>query len=205
MKWTFSIRNKLAASAILFSLCMLVLLSNYIDRHHTDKVKNAISTLYEDRLLAEEYILTMTSGICQVKEQICINGSNTQQQSGIDNALLHIYNAYNAYQKTKLTSAEKQKSDQLHAVLQKLAQHRSSSTDTKLALGNSALLLLNELSSIQLQESRAIIHSAEDLYASGKISSQFVFVLIILLLIVIQALVFASKPLMPKGQSHHNN
>ncbi len=52
MKWTYTIKNKLAASGVLFSLCLLVLFSNYIDRNHTENVKNAISTLYEDRLIA---------------------------------------------------------------------------------------------------------------------------------------------------------
>lgn len=39
---------------------MLVLFSNYLDRIHSENIKHSISTLYEDRLLVEEYILKMT-------------------------------------------------------------------------------------------------------------------------------------------------
>jgi len=59
------------------------------------------------------------------------------------------------------------------------------------------LALLNELSIIQLDESRQIMHHAEALYLSGKTSSEFVFAIIIIILIVLQALVFASKTLVP--------
>jgi hypothetical protein len=68
MKWTYSIKNKLLASVVLLALCLLVLLSNYLDRMHTRNVTNYITTLYEDRLVAEVYILKMTSTIYQIRE-----------------------------------------------------------------------------------------------------------------------------------------
>ena len=85
MKWTYSIQNKLVASSVLGLLCLLVLFSNYIDRNHTKNVKNAISTLYEDRLIAEEYILNMTSGIYQAKEVLNANIDDTIKLNNINN------------------------------------------------------------------------------------------------------------------------
>lgn len=90
MKWTYLIKNKITASAVLLTLCLLVLLSNYPDRLHTKNVANAISTLYEDRLLAEEYIFKMTTTIYQVRE-ILQTGASTDSKA---NAISKLMSAF---------------------------------------------------------------------------------------------------------------
>jgi hypothetical protein len=62
-----------------------------------------------------------------------------------------------------------------------------------LELADQALRQLNELSSIQLEESKLIMKQAEELYVSGKSASQFAFTVTIIILLVLQALVFTSK------------
>lgn len=200
MNWTYSIKNKLAASGILLLLCILVLASNYIDRNHTDNVKNAISTLYEDRLIAEEYILKMTSGVYQIREVIHSDVSSLHKVRMINNQLLTIKEANNAYQKTKFTSVEKGKADELQQVLEDFESINLNTTPIKLEVANKALNILNQLSSIQLEESKKIMDHAETLYVSGKTSSQFVFALIIIILFALQALVFTSNSLLPRNK-----
>lgn len=202
MKWTYSIQNKLAASAALFALCVLVLFSNHIDQNHTERVKNAISTLYEDRLIAEEYILKMTSGFYQVKEVLQANTDHGNRLEDCRNLIVNIKEEYNAYQKTKLTDAEKIQSDVLSGIIKELEANILENTPIQMASAHKAHVILNELSSIQLQESKQIIDHAEELYVSGKTSSQFVFAIIIVILIVLQALVFASKTL---SQNHKSD
>lgn len=197
MNWTYSIKNKLAASGILLLLCILVLASNYIDRNHTDNVKNAISTLYEDRLIAEEYILKMTSGVYQIREVIHSEANDVNKVNLTNNLLLTIKEANNAYQKTKFTSVEKGKADELQQVLEDFESINLNTTPIKLEVANKALNILNQLSSIQLEESKKIMDHAETLYVSGKTSSQFVFALIIIILFALQALVFTSNSLLP--------
>lgn len=194
MNWTYSIKNKLAASAALFSLCLLVLFSNYIDRTHTENVKKAISTLYEDRLIAEEFILKMTSGFYQIKETINSDLNYDTKINGITVLIDDIELVSNAYQKTKFTAIETRKADELLIILKEF-ESGSHTIQAKLEFANKALIILNELSAIQLDESKQIMARAEELYLSGKTSSQFVFVVIIVILIVLQALVFASKSL----------
>jgi hypothetical protein len=205
MKWTYSIKNKLAASGALFSLCLLVLFSNYIDRDHTHNVKNAISTLYEDRLIAESYILKMTGIVYQIKETL--NSKDAGANNTVNNLLLNFKKLNNAYLKTKFTEAEKSKADQLLNTMEKFESINLNFTENKLKTADSALALLNELSAIQLDESRQIMDHAEALYSEGKISSQFVFAIIIIILVVIQALVFTSNTLIPnqKTNSLHLN
>ncbi|MES2396855.1 MAG: hypothetical protein V4549_12665 [Bacteroidota bacterium] len=205
MKWTYSIKNKLAASGALLSLCLLVLFSNYIDRDHTQNVKNSISTLYEDRLIAEGYILKMTSGVYQIKEAINADMNDANKNNTINNLLLYIKEISNAYQKTKFTDVEKKKADGLLNTLRELEPPYLNNIQIKLASANSALIILNELSAIQLEESKQIMDSAETLYLSGKTSSQFVFAIIIIILLVLQALVFTSKTLIPNNKTKSPN
>ena len=197
MKWTYSIKNKLAASGVLFALCLLVLISNYIDRNHTKDVKNAISTLYEDRLIAEEYILKMTSGVYQMKEVINTDADVSSKATRIKGLLATIKETSNAYLKTKFTDAEKRKADELWVVLRDFDSIVVDNTSEKIANADKALALLNQLSAIQLEESKEIMARAEALYQSGKTSSELVFGIIIILLFALQALVFASKTLFP--------
>lgn len=205
MKWTYSIKNKFAASGALLILCLLVLFSNYIDRDHTQNVKNSISTLYEDRLIAEAYILKMTSSVYQIKEAINADMNDAVKANNINNLLLNIKEISNAYKKTKLTDVEKRKTDELLNTFLEFEPRHLNTIQMKSESANKALILLNELSAIQLEESKQIMDHAEKLYLSGKTSSQFVFAIIIIILIVLQALVFTSKTLIPNNKTKSPN
>ena len=199
MKWTYSLKNKMLASGALLFLCLLVLFSNYLDRNHTENVKKSISTLYEDRLVAEVYILKMTSCVYQIKEVQLADTNGTSKFNGIKNIHLQIREINSAYLKTKFTDVEKRKADELLSVLQEFESSNLNSTQTRLESANKALAILFELSEIQLEESKQIMDYAEKLYLSGKTSSQYVFAIIIIILFVLQALVFSSKTLITKS------
>ena len=190
----------MVASGSLLLLCLLVLVSNYIDRNHTDNVKGAISTLYEDRLVAEEYIFRMTNGIYQVREMILSDSTSYNATISINNLLLQIRAENSAYQKTKFTMAERIKADELLLILKNFDAGTFKSFDNLLQNSNQAISILNELSAIQLEESKKIMSHAETLYVTGKASSRFVFAVIIVILLVLQALVFTSKPLVQNGK-----
>jgi len=194
MKWTYSIKNKMAASGILFILCLLVLLSNYTDRDHTNNVKKSISTLYEDRLIVEDYILKMTIDIYEIKQALHSAGQHDKPAAGQIAVLLsHIDGLSSAYQKTKFTKKE---DETFVALIKTLNEFKSTSSQNKQdQLANQALGQLNELSSIQLEESKLIMKHAEDLYLSGEAISQFAFGITLIILVVLQALVFTSKTL----------
>ncbi|HCS19633.1 MAG TPA: hypothetical protein DIW47_03565 [Bacteroidetes bacterium] len=203
MKWTYSVKNKLMASAALLSLCLLVLASHFIDRNHTENVKTAIGTLYEDRLVAEVYILKMTSLFYQVKETLRVDSDETTKGLQVHALLLKIRNLSDSYQETKFTEAEKRKADELLITLDEFEASPFASNQTKLSASNEAIAILEALSVIQLEESKQIMAHAETLYQRGKTSSQFVFAVIIVILIVLQALVFASKSIIPVVKPNH--
>ncbi len=197
MKWTYLIKNKLTASAVLLTLCLLVLLSNYLDRLHTKNVTNAISTLYEDRLLAEEYIFKMTSTIYQVREVLQTGESADAKVTAISNLMNEFANAYQAYSKTKLTATEKTISTELNGYFVQLKQTFANNQYVSSVDTDKALSSLNRLSTVQLEESKLIMKNVELQYATIKASSQFAFAIGIIILLVLQAIVFTAKAVVP--------
>lgn len=197
MKWTYLIKSKLTASAVLLTLCLLVLLSNYLDRLHTKNVTNAISTLYEDRLLAEEYIFKMTTTIYQVRE-ILQTGASTDSKANTISKLMNVFaDSYETYSKTKLTSTEKTISIELNGYFTQLKQTFASKQYGPSADTDKALSSLNRLSTVQLEESKLIMKNVELQYATIKASSQFAFAIGIIILLVLQAIVFTAKAVVP--------
>lgn len=196
MKWTYSIQNKMAASGVLLLLCLLVLFSNYIDRDHSNHVKKSIRTLYEDRLLPEDYILKMTHDVYQIKEAMNAPESDRNQaHSRIASSLSDMSTLCNAYLKTKLTESESIKFTELSKMIDEYKSSHSHSIENKWEDADKALVLLNELSAIQLEESKRIMERAEILFLSGHTSFKFSTAIALIILLVLQALVFTSKTL----------
>lgn len=200
MKWTHIIKNKVLASVALLSLCLLVLASNYIDRKHTDDVKMTISTLYEDRLIAEVYILKMTRALYEIKQTVKSDAASIDKEKLINNHISAINETSDAYLKTKFTKLEKLKADEFLKILVSVQSFPLENSPLVLAQIDTSLDLLDELSAIQLAESKEIMSYAEKLYLTGKTSSDFVVALIIIILIVLQAIVFSSKTIIIKNQ-----
>jgi hypothetical protein len=197
MKWTYSIKNKIVASSVLLVLCLLVLLSHYLDKIHTESVKESITTLYEDRLIAEDYILKMTSNIYQIREALKSDMNYDLKSNTIKNLLIDFNKIYNVYFVTKLTTKEKAIAIQLIEYIKQFELAFSKNNLEMIEYTEKTLVLLNNLSDVQLDESKLIMKGAESEYSNIKSSSQFAFAVIILILLVLQALVFSSKTLKP--------
>ncbi len=149
MKWTYSIQNKLVASAALFALCVLVLFSNYVDGDHTSNVKKSISTLYEDRLIVEDYILKMTIDVYEIKQALnALDLKDEHSSHQIKTLLSEIDGLNNAYLKTKFTKNEDVKFTALLKTLNEFKSTSNPGVQAKLEITDHALLLLKELSLI---------------------------------------------------------
>lgn len=196
MRWTYSLKNKLTASIVLLALCLLVLLSNYLDRLHTENVKNSISTMYEDRLIVEEYIFKMTQNTYQIRE--ALNTATVDNDEKIVKKFTdNIKNTFDSFSKTRLTEKEKLTADELKLQISELNKILLSNNKVSLKYTDEILNTLNKLSEIQLDESKLIMKQVEDQYASIKASSEFAFAIIIVILIVLQILVFSGESLIP--------
>lgn len=197
MHWTQSIKNKLVASIILLTLCVLVLLSNYLDRIHSENIKHSISTLYEDRLLVEEYILKMTHDVYKIREHIIENKHLNKNDNTITSLSKKFHVTYIDYSKTKLTDLEKLTLNKLDLNFKEFKEALDNEQTNLLQHTNVILNTLNTLSKIQLDESLVVMKQVDSQYAVIKTSSQFVFGIVILILIVLQILVFSGKANIP--------
>lgn len=135
----------------------------------------------------------MTSDIYKVKEEINAAVLEANQSKRMDSLLLNVKAKHRAYQETKLSEVEKVKAKELASVLVAFENIHLENVQSKLEIANKSLGILDELSNIQLNESKKIMKYAESLYSSSRTSSQIVFALIIIILLVLQALVVASK------------
>jgi hypothetical protein len=206
MKWTYSIQNKLTAAAVLFALCLLVLISNYNERVHNDEVKEMISTLYQDRLMAEEYLFELTNNLYKIREELNKNdadflGKNTE----INKNIAEIESVCKAYERTKLTDNEAIKFKKFNRIIGQLQVVNNQDVVTKTQLTSEALTLLKVLSSIQVEESKSVVKQSEQQYRFSKLSSELAFAIVIILLIVIQVLVFSSKTFHISNKNIHLN
>ena len=197
MKWTFSIKNKFWASAVLLVLCILVLLSNYLDRLHTENVKSSISTMYEDRLIVEDYILKMTRNTYQIWEILHSGEDPVLDNNAITSLTADFQNTYNSYIKTKLTKTEAVTTVELINHFKAFEKIVFEDGPVTSAHTDKMLHFLKKLSIIQLEESKLIMKQVESQYAVIKASSQFAFAIIIIILIVLQILVFSGESIVP--------
>jgi hypothetical protein len=161
-------------------------------------MNETISTLYEDRLIAEVYILKMTKSLYEIKETMLGDRLNGPIQASIQNEMSHINVISDAYHKTKFTKEEAVKANQLRLALNDLQTSIKQNHTSMQYNIDQSITLLNELSGIQETESKNIMKHADHLYLTVKTSSQVAFVLVILILLVLQAIVYTSKSIMPK-------
>lgn len=197
MRWTYGIKNKLTASIVLLTLCVLVLLSNYLDRIHSENIKYSISTLYEDRLVVEEYILKMTRDVYQIRE-IILEDKHLNLENDVAAALTADFKTtYTYYNKTRLTETERATATELMAIFKTFEGEVENDSADLLNYTHQILDTLHKLSEIQLEESLLIMKDVEAQYASIKMSSQFTFGIVIVILIVLQILVFSGKSIIP--------
>jgi hypothetical protein len=196
MKWTYSLKNKLTAALLLGFVMTVILWNNLIDRSNSKEIEYSIETLYEDRLVAESIILNLSEHLHQVREQI--QGQEvlpTENQKSVNHALSEIKQLVNVFRKTRLTKQEELQFKSFEIQCRDLAafvrqkEYRKAEQHT-----TSALHSLNELSSIQLMEAKSVMKSSKILFSEARLSSMFEIAMIVIVGLIIQALVFASKP-----------
>ncbi len=197
MKWAYGIRNKLAASGVLLGLCLLVLLNNYLERSYAQNVKDSISTLYKDRLIAEDYILKMTRNVYEIRQILGSDAPSAKKSAQIGAQLALFTQTYDAYVKTKFTQAETNALNGLMGTVRQFETAFLQSGYMPSELTERALFYLDKLATVQLEESKSIMEQVESQHASIKATSQFAFAIIIIILIVLQIIVFSSASLVP--------
>lgn len=195
MKWTYSVKNKITAASLLFGVIVVVMLINFNQRNQIAELKSAFEAIYRDRLVAESYILGFSEKLHDMHDAINDPALSFLKKQEIANNILNEIDTLNhLYEATRLTDEEARYfvhfTDLTHEMDLRL---KAGDLDSEESMIRSALLDLHSLSQIQLNEADKLKARADKIFSMGSILSQFEMVVLIIIGLLIQAVLFASK------------
>jgi|SRR5690606_1050445 len=190
--WTFAIKQKMTAAALLFAVIVLVILTNLREQRTTDRISATVTSLYEDRLVVAQYILQLSTQVDGIIFLLEKEGTQVTEQI---NTYLTKVNALNAlYEQTTLTETERVSFEHFKQLCQTIARYNETAEFTYvLESARDAAETLQTLSSIQVEEGKNILDEVLDMNYFSNVFSTLELVILIVIAFIIQALVFTSK------------
>ncbi len=200
MKWTYTIPHKFTTSLLLLTVILIVFFNNLQERRNSSELRIAFDSIYEDRLLAESYILQLSSILHELDEWV--KAQKSQNKAHPTTQLQKIDALNLLYQDTQLTQKEAEHFTHFTELTQQLKNElKKENIENTKKIINSALLDLRSLSVIQVTEAEMIMSKTDRMLTISSISSHVEMGIIIAIGLMIQALLFASKTLQPKNSS----
>lgn len=216
MKWAYNLRNKTKIAFFAALILIMIFAKNWIDKKNVTELNSSFSSVFDDRLVVESYIFQLTDHLYQ-KKIIIANSSNAEQvvaaQPLVNIHKSSIHQILVDYEKTKLTTAESMYFSNLKERLQNLdtmekeflaavssQDHNTSSVLFKQMQQNFdiAMLDLNQLSKIQISEGKILKDQSIEIAAGSTILSQLELVMLVVIGMLVQILIFASRSALPK-------
>ncbi|SFU75125.1 Four helix bundle sensory module for signal transduction [Pustulibacterium marinum] len=195
--------NKIKWIASILLVFLIVLSTNLIDRANFNRINGAVTTIYEDRMVATAILMDM---VIHIKDKEVALLSSDTVYSNKENKAINKAIASNmeAFKKTKLTDGEQIVFDNLEGKINELIQlERNHGIAKEVILQKTAVIVekLQELSEIQLKEGKQqmlISNNAMKIinwFTKGEI------IFLILIAILLQVIIFY-KPVKAYEDSH---
>ena len=185
-----TVLSKIRWVASILLVFTIVLITNLIDKDNFRKLSDAVTTIYEDRIVASDLIFEM-SRIMQAKEIAVLTGDTAFFQSKNDALNRETDVLIESYEETKLTKKEQFVFDQLTEELKTLRSQEQKFQGELTGDLQKSLDSINghlyDLAKIQLQEGRRQVFISDqakytlDLFARGEI----IFLIIVAILVQI--------------------
>lgn len=200
MEWKFSLGQRIRTGAALLVVFLLVLATNMMDSNHFRIVQSNLTTIYEDRLLAKDYLYKISRQI-QVKREL-IQRSDIEQWSDLNTALNDSIQILNdRFASTQLTENEALVFESLKRNIRSLREYelklqRNDPLNTELTTSGSERYFtavyddLDALFKIQLEESDKVISNANRAIDTSNLISRIEIGVLIAIGLLIQLLVF---------------
>jgi len=170
----------------LVMVILLVFITNRLDQEHFEEVQGTITTIYEDRVVAQYDLFQLTNLIYDVQMRMSSGELVSLDSSGEMERVL------NEYGQTTLTKRENEIFGRLKENLNKLSATDSipqgSTTATTFERVHENL---KELSEIQVKESKTLKIQAQDSLDSSNLMSNMEMILIIIFGVVLQFVLFS--------------
>jgi hypothetical protein len=213
MKWLYAVQQKMRVALLLAVILLLVFLKSLVDRHNVSELGDSFSSIYEDRLVVESYIYKLSDHLYQkqlLMEQ-CSQGDRQMLASRIAHHNQAIFRLIQEYEKTRLTTQEltfferfKKNMKEMVALEDQFLNSQNTAEATMLDVQFvTATQNLNQLSSIQVEEGKNMTNQSQRIIAGSTMLTQFELAMLIVIGLIIQALIFASKSMVPKVTQNH--
>jgi len=212
MKWGYSIRRKISAALLLMAIFVLLFVKNMLDSKNVSQLGSSFSSVYEDRLLVESYIYRMSEHL--FRKKIIIDTAEHVTSALEVKPVVEQYNRsigelIDAYEKTKLTDAERVYFSDFKKNIRKLAAFeneyfrmieedqsdpqakRRIDTQFNLASNN-----LDKLSAIQISEGKILHDNTQKIVAGSSILTQFETGILIAVGLMVLVLIFESTTIL---------
>ncbi|PZV79672.1 chemoreceptor-like protein with four helix bundle sensory module [Algoriphagus aquaeductus] len=203
MKWTYAIPAKLKASLVLTGVIGIILVNNLTERSQTRELKTAFESIYEDRLIAESYILQLSDELRSIQHILESNPDKNENQ--LNSHWQNMEQINLNYLETQLTTEEKAHFDAFEKITWNMSlgikERKNVNPQIEAAFGE-----LKILSQIQVKEAEALVSKTGRIFSSDAAHAQLEIALLIIAALVVQAILFASKTLSsaPKAPSQLN-
>jgi len=207
MKWIYRFKHRVKAAFLLAIIVAIVSTKNIWDKSNVNELGNAFSTVYEDRLLVESYIYSLSDHL--YRKKIGMEACHTQEENVSTQTQNRAITSILAdYEKTKFTDEEliyfTQLKNHVHEMMRIEAQVDGNNTlaaslRQKLDVQfTQAINNLHHLSAIQVMEGKLLNDNSRKIMAGSAILTRFELVILICIGLLIQALIFASNSFTPK-------
>lgn len=188
-----SINNRLTIGFSLLVVFLLVFATNRIDSQHFETVQNTLTSVYKDRVVAQDYVYKMNHVIHERRIQLL--DSTLVTPSEISNAAF--IDLVEGFSSTKLTSKEKKVFKNLEANFEiftdaenKINNNQGVTSKTLMAKLETVQEDLDNLAEIQVKESRSLTKLAQKSLDNNKFVSNLEIGFLILIGICIQFIIF---------------
>ncbi len=192
------------AGALLFMM-LVIIATNFVDRHNFEKVQDSINSIYQDRLVVNDIIfeinlLLQEKELAILEQDEAFYGNRNPQINTEINQLLEDFKA------TKLVPVEattlndlEQNLDQLYRLENKLGQAPQSYKELQIKI-NTLETNLHSLAKIQLEEGRRQLFIGKKAIASVDLYTKMeVYILVSLVILLLVVLIYKPKNRLKKA------
>ncbi|WP_158857639.1 MCP four helix bundle domain-containing protein [Lunatibacter salilacus] len=211
------IRFKIKIAIALTAILLLIFIKSIVDKQNVDELEEAFISVYEDRLVVQEHIFSITEMVFRMR--LLVTESRTMEEyqdvrQKVIDYHTQILKVIEDFEKTKLTPKEAEYlaefKDLITNKLEIQAYFSANIGDTDINYQETlrrfdadferVLTDLRELSNIQLEEGGKLTVRSYQIAARSDIWLNFEYAVLFILLIIIGVLAFTSQP-----KSYSNN
>ncbi|MBK6265718.1 MCP four helix bundle domain-containing protein [Marivirga sp. S37H4] len=203
MRWSYFLKQKLKIALLLCVILIAVFVNNRIECGNIAQLGTSFTSVYEDRLMVENYIFQLSNYLHE-KKYIIHEYEESGSLLGLEKVKTindEINQLLVDYEKTKLTQTEDSlfflfKQELVNLEQSELNLLSKASLQEKVDWNQhykKSFTLLSGLSSIQIKEGKALYEDSKRVVLSNTSAAQFELALLIFIGLIILALIFESK------------